>query len=254
MDRKNKSSLLYAAILIISAFLIVVAVFLLTQKNQSSFIILPEQQQQVSDQSPALGTEHNDFLQVTVDNVLSVVKTLHRPNSYLQKFVVFYDDNTAPAKTVTLVSGSGKYRVDSETVFGTSTIVSDGESVWMWHSADMNPVKVLPNETVTADDLVGIPTYEGLLSVSPDTITDADHIVLPETADQCIYVSCQEDNIVTEYWIGIESGLLLQASVSVDGDQIYNSYQESLEILSPEDEIIQHSFIFPDGMSVFSEE
>lgn len=254
MHRNNKYSVFFAAALIIIAFLFVVAVFLLTQKNQSSFITLPEQQQEVSDSSSATGTEHKDFLQVTVENVLSVVETLQRPESYVQKIVVFYDDATTPAKTVNLVSNRGKCRADSDTVSGTSTVVSDGKTVWMWHSDDMSPAKIDADSSVSMDDLIGIPTYESVLSEEPLTITDADYIVLPETADQCIYVTCQKENVLTEYWIGIESGLLLQASVSVDGIQIYNSYQESLEIVSPEDDSVQKSFVFPNGDPIFSEE
>lgn len=254
MNRKNGSSLFYAVVLIVIAFLIVVTVFVLSEKREYSFIVLPDAYADQTAKPDAAGSDQNSFVRVTVNNVLSVVETLHRPTSYRQSYVTSYGDEEQTTKTVTVLSNGRILRADTVSSIGESTVLTDGSVAWTWHSDDLNPVKVTLNGSISADDLIGIPTYESLLSVDPATLTDAEYIALRESPIQCIYVAAQENDMVMEYWIGIESGLLFQANASADGQQIYTTYQEDLEVLAPEDEIFSSSFVLPDGSDPFSAE
>lgn len=255
MERNNKSSLIYGLVLILIAFLVIVAVFLMSDRSPRSDIQLPDEAPQVTDQTNFNSVGSNGFVQITVDNVLSVVETLHRPKEYQQTVVVSYGEEPDESdEKITCVTNGAVYRADFVRNGGTETLLTDGSTAWLWHSDDKHPVSVSVNGTVTIDDLMAIPTYELLLKEDPAKIVNADYVVLQDPLVQCVYVSVEEDDILREYWIELQTGLLFQATVTNEDQTVYSVYQESFELLSPEDEIFVSAFTLPDGSAPFSVE
>lgn len=254
MNRKNNASLFRAIILIIIAFLLVVAVFLFSKRNQTSSITLPDASPEQSVPADSDGSQKPGFVQVTTDNVLAVVETLHRPSAYRQTYTVTYTEDAGHTTQKISVLINGKFlRVDTVINGGTNTVLSDGTDVWQWHTEDMRPVKIPLSAQITPDDLIGIPTYESLLSLSNSDLSRAEYVTLQQNID-CIYVASQKDNTEIEYWIDISSGLLYLAQMTVGEQIVYTVCQGSLEILTPEDETFHQNYVLPNGSIPFSAE
>ena len=255
MDQKKKRdfSPLVAAIIIILAFFFMIAVFLLSGEEQSVPITLPDgvpgQTQQQEDQQPEL----DNFLQVTPNNVQQIVRTLARPAAYHQIYTVTVAEGERKSVQIADMWINGTMlRADITSDSGLSSILSNGETAYLWHSDDNVPVEIPLNDTISPDDLLGIPTYELLLDANPAAITQASYLTVQKSALQCIYVSVQNaDGLLQEYWLDIDTGLLYKANMTLNDQLIYSAVQEELNILASEDEVFLDQFLLPDGSDPF---
>ena len=254
--KKRSSSPLIAAIIIVFAFFFMIAVFLLSGEEQSAPITLPDvlpgQAQPQQDQQPVL----DNYVQVTPDNVQQVVRTLTRPTAYHQIYTVTVSEGEKRSVQIADMWINGAMlRADITSDSSLSSILSNGESACLWHSDDNVPVEIPLNDTISPDDLLGLPTYELLLDAEPATIIQADYLSVQESVLQCIYVSVQDaTGLLQEYWIDIDTGLLYKAIMTLNNQPVYSAVQEELNILASEDEVFLNQFLLPDGSDPFSGE
>ena len=252
--KKRKTSPLIAAIVIVLAFFLMIAVFLLSGKEQSVPITLPDAAPGQTQQQDELQTELDNFVQITPDNVQQVVKTLARPTSYHQIYTVtIAEGERRSAQIVDMWTNGDMLRADITSDTGVSSILTNKKTAFLWYSDDNVPVEIPLNDTISPDDLLGLPTYELLLNDDPAFITQASYLALQESVLQCIYVSVQDtDELLKEYWIDIDTGLLYKANITLNNQLIYSAEQEELHILAPEDEAFLDQFLLPDGSAPFS--
>lgn len=255
MDRngEQKPSLLFVVVLIIIAFVLIVAVFFLSGKSTGSPIILPDHDLDQTQSPNDEISKQDSFLQVTPENVLDVVATMSRPVSYHQVYHVTLSQGERKTEQIVDIWVDGTLlRADVSSETGTSSILTSGSTAYLWHSDEDGYVSVELNDTVSVDDLLGLPTYELLLQVDPDALTDASYLVISENDIQCIYVSAAPQIAVEEeYWIDVSSGLLYQARFFSGEALIYEAVQTALERLAAGDEAFSDRFLLPDGIRPF---
>lgn len=255
-NREKRPSFLSAMILIIIAFVLIVVVFYLSGSSTDSPIILPDN---ISDQTQKPNDEiskPDNFLQVTSENVQDVVATMHRPVSYHQVCSVTITQGERTISQVVDIWVDGNLlRADVSSDTGTASVLTDGRTAYLWHSDEEGYSSVVLNDTVSVDDMLGLPTYELLLDANPAALLEASYLLLPEENTQCIYVSASSQESLSEaYWIDISSGLLYRAVFSSDGTIIYEMQQTALERLATGDEAFSDCFLLPDGVRAFSGE
>ena len=255
-DRKKRTSFLSAIILIVLAFVLIVTAFILSQKSQNASIELPSD---LNGQTPPMQNNaslNSGFLQVSPENVLTVVETLHRPSSYHQSLTLLNTEGIRSfVQGINLWMNGQFLRAVTVSDTGTETILSDRKTAYLWNENQKQPFRIDLTDSLSYDDILGLPTYETLLSSDPGSILDAEYVIIEDQLLQCIYVVTKgQDDTIEEYWIDIESGLLVQYVVSVNGQNVYYVYQETYEELSPKDEVFSDMFCLPDGSDPFLSE
>lgn len=258
MNRDRRSYKLFWAVSI-AVVLVLVILFAFLFENRSGTdresIVLPDPPSEVSVQKPTEQPPADDFVQVSADNVLSILQSMSRPSSYHQVYSVTVGvDETQALRQVELwINGS---LIHAEIFDGarTKTILTDGETAYLWYDGDTEALYVPLEQTVLPEDLMGLLSPDYLLSIAPEQITDADFLVLEDPKQvQCLYVCSQDAEYVTSrYWIDLGTGLLYKADVLELSKQVYVLKQDSFEQLAAEDEAFSDRFILPDGSTPFS--
>lgn len=257
MEQKKtaNASVLVVSVCLILVVVVLVALFVMSQPNQAQEgIVLPtDQAETVLDPVPEQGGE-DDFIQVTTDNVVPMLRSLQRPNYYSQCYeVVVGADAVQASRSVELwVSGE---LVHAEIYDGrkVKTILTDGTTAWLWYDVDLTPVSVALEGTITAEDLFGLPGFDYLLHLQQNPVVDADYLLLDEAQTQCIYVCAQSGESETErYWINLENGLLYKADALENSQLIYEVKQTYCAMLAAGDEIFYGKFLLPDGTDPFT--
>lgn len=257
-DRRSYKPFLAVSIAVLLVLVILLA-FLFENRHgkDRDAIVLPEPPAESVVQEAVEQPSADDFVQVSTDNVRSVLQSMSRPSSYHQSYTVTVgSDETQASRSIKLwVNGS---LIHAEIFDGirTKTILTDGKTAYLWYDGDTEALSVPLDETVSPEDLLGLLSPDYLLSMDPVQILDADFLVLEDPQQvQCIYVCSQDAEFVTSrYWINLDTGLLYKADVLELSKQVYVLKQDSFEQLASEDEAFSDRFLLPDGSAPFSTE
>jgi hypothetical protein len=240
--------------------IIAVLVLLLTQsggEEQRQEIVLPSAATDAATESTAPTASSSAFVQIDRDNVLMSLATLQRPDCYYQSFTVerAYDGGTA-MEQVNVWRQNDLYRIDlvPETGVG-KCYLTDGQTLYLWYTDEETATQTVLPEGWTADDLMGIPTWEDVFDLTAEDILEASTVEL-SGGETCIYIQYPgTGDDVQEYgWIGLDSGMLLQAHTVSGGDLTYRMVQTELQTLTATDAAFETCFLLPDGTAPFSEE
>lgn len=182
---------------------------------------------------------------ITPETVQEVIRTLSRPDSYQRSLTVeYFWGNGESALTSLQIWQNGalsRTEVTPPTKL-TQYNLTDGTYLYRWYGSSTSYAVLPLPEGQTDDALQRIPTYEDVLSLSQDTITDAGYEVKEELP--CIYVEVTDGSYIMRYWISISSGLLSGAEMEVDGTVVYQMASYGPVITPcPHDS----SFTLPDG-------
>ena len=263
MDDQNeeKKSLQPAAVVGIAALAvlsILLAVFINSVENsRHETITLPDASAEPSTTPQQPETTPEDvFVQISAENVQSVLAELARPSDYHQVLTLttYAGEASREQQAELWVSGAHMLiRLSDE--YAVQNYLTDGETLYLWYG-DADDVTVLPLNADTArDDLTGVPTYETLLVLPQEQIRDAQFLSFSEQNDlQCVFVECAQNDVQTLYWIALDSGLLYRYSALSDGQPFYTVQQTQLELLTADDEVFDSIFALPDGSQPFSPE
>ena len=109
-------------------------------------------------------------------------------------------------------------------------------------------------EGISVDDLSGILTYESVLDLTPDEITEAEYIQLSDQNNApCLLVSSKaEDGVVTKLWIDLTTGLLCKAEQKESDQLLYSLHQTDLVLLDATDAALNGQMLLPDGSNPFT--
>ncbi|MBQ5749653.1 MAG: hypothetical protein IIV87_05790 [Oscillospiraceae bacterium] len=194
------------------------------------------------------------FAEVNRTNVQKIIQTLARPSAYRQalEITTHSGDFTRTQTVETWRSGT---LLRAQFIFGeeVKNILTDGQTLYIWYQGENVPVSLRLDGTVSPDDLIGIPTYETILSLPIQRITEASFAPLADdNTHMCVYVASQQDGLRHNYWISLQSGLLCSQNV-IDGDEtVYSLTQTDLEVLADADEAFAGIFQLPDGTQPFA--
>ena len=259
LERKPKN---YRTPIIVGAAALAVIVVLVilfvgsAERNRRETIELPGSaaQTQPAETSSAAQTQaEDDFAQVTTGNVQSILGSLERPDAYHQTLTVTTTAGDV-SRAVTAEVWRSVHLLRAQLTDGTDTknILTDGQTLYVWYNSDQTAASMALDESVTFDDLLGIPTYESLLTLPAAQIGEAEFVTMGDSSLECVYLSCGSDNLRQLWWVGLSSGLLYRETTVQGGEQIYDAQQTQLDILVSGDEAFNDVFLLPDGTDPFA--
>ena len=117
------------------------------------------------------------------------------------------------------------------------------DTVYYWYEGSSDYLTA-PAEGGSADLAQHIPTYETVLDLDPDSITETGYEL--RGPYPCVYVAFQgEDSASVErYWISTDNGLLVSAEREINGELVYRmTAYGQVQIPCP----ATASFALPDG-------
>lgn len=248
----QKKTLLIVALIALGVIALLIAVFLIAnRKTEREAIVLPEaapvQQPQVQEpETPALA-------EVQPENIQAILASLSRPSAYYQVFTVAqFADGKSCSQTVYLWVSGALVHADIVSQEETRSILTDGKTLYLWYDDDSQPVQLRLDRETSMDDLLGIPTYETLLTLPADTITAAELQSVEDTENEgCVYVCAETDGVRQEYRVSLDSGLLIHQTMTQNGQTRYEMEQKTLERLADGDEVFSDIFTLPDGTEPF---
>jgi len=190
---------------------------------------------------------------VTVDSVQSVIATLARPVSYSREVTLetFWadageEDGRACAVTQSQVWAEGAYtRIDMTLSTGrTCHRLVAGDTLYLWYDNESEYAS-LPADGRSADVEQHIPTYEDVLGLSPEEITDAGYEQVGEVS--CIFVEVDSNAMGyrERFWVSVDNGLLVAAETWNGDSLIYR--MSGLHVTIPGE---GGAFLLPDGTDV----
>ena len=223
MDSKNR-----LAIAIAITCLIVVAMF--ASFGRSLFLVnipsvsLAQLNEDTSEggDSSAQGQDDQFWqVDVTPETVQSIVASLSRPESYYRELTVetlwsdgshstsvqFWQDGGWSHTRQILPSGAVRHDLTGE------------DTTYYWYEGSES-YRSFPADEYSADLAQHIPTYEDVLDLDKDTITQTGY----ERRDvwPCVYLQVQvSDTVVERYWISTDTGLLVSAEREQNGQLVY---------------------------------
>jgi len=247
LDQKNRALFSLAIILLIFVALLVSfgrTIF----RTQTPEVVLPniEAVQPGDNQTPgSSGTEQEQTVSVTPQTVQSVIATLERTDSYYREVLIeqFWTGGFSAVTVQTWVDhGWTRSRQQLPSGVWRSDIVGP-ETAWYWYDGT-DRYQSLPADERSADLSSRQPTYETVLDLDPDSITAAGYTTYESFP--CIYLcAADEEHAVTqEFWVSVDSGLLLCAEMRQDDAILYRmSASGAMQSPCP----AAASFQLPDG-------
>lgn len=223
MDSKNRLVIAIAITCLIvvamfasfgrSLFLVNIPSVSLAQLDSSA-----QGQNNTTDQS---GDDQLWQVDVTPETVQSIVASLARPESYYRELTVetlwdggshstsvqFWQDQSWSHTRQILPSGAVRHDL------------TGSDTTYYWYEGSEH-YRSFPADEYSADLTQHIPTYEDVLELDPDTITQTGY----ERRDvwPCVYLQVQvSDTVVERYWISTDTGLLVSAEREQSGQLVY---------------------------------
>ena len=226
---------------------IVVVVLLLVRGTvrHSGHIQLPDASTGTGDGESGGSGESGDLqvLEIRPDTVQLAIEVMERPTVYSQRVTVetFWDGGSGTESSSVYVQDS-LLRMDTALAGGSMRHLLRGPGhTYIWYD-ESTDYAVLAAGDFTADAELRIPTYEDLLALDADQITDAGYGDYEGT--YCIFASAGgEDGYETRYWIGTETGLLTACERYWEGELVYRMAASSLSV----GQVDASVFLLPDG-------
>lgn len=221
MDKKHRN--LVAVLVAVVMALALFSAFSVNWFHRTPSVILPTLTPTPS-ATAAPGTA-GDYqrVEVTTETVQRVVATLERPASYARTVTVetVGEDGAVGQTTAQVVVDGGWTQVTATLPDGRvcHTIVGE-EKRYVWYD-DQHTWQEYPAQERTADLSQRLPTYEDVLALVQSDIVDARYASSGELP--CIYVAVEEQELgyVEEYWVSVDTGLLVHAESRKGEDVFY---------------------------------
>lgn len=246
---------LVAAIGVAAALVVaLVLVFALSgSQERQEQIVLPDAsvQSPVPEQTPA---PEDSFAEITTENVQNILARLHRPTAYHQTLEVAVVGGGRTRTSVVEIWQRGNVQL-VQTLEGDvlRSCLTDGSILYLWYSDQSTVQQLTLDGTISADDLMGIPSYEVLTALKTEELLDASFLPSSEEAmPQTVYVRFDRDGLTQEYWVSVDTGLLFRQEMREGGVVVYRVRQLALEVLMDSDEALSDVFTLPDGSHPFS--
>ena len=251
MEERKRT--IYAVLVAVVVVIGLLYSFVMNLFSRTPQLNLPDPNE-VSTQEPGPGTigeEAGVTVRVEPHTVQSVIAGMSRYESYSRTIFVTYSWGDGESETVTSQVWADGTWIRTDTQFSSGmtecSIVSD-EGIWIWYPDEgQEGLFYSEQSNATADLMQHLPTYEDVLELDPENITDADYVEYDGWS--CIYVEAEQQNLgyLYRYWISINSGLLMSAETEKAGRIVYK--MTSNEVISPL-AAKDNTFVLPDGTVV----
>ena len=242
MDRRRLN---HITAVFLAAVVLVVAFMLFHSFRSPPSLVLPEEQDSSQlppdsgDQQEALGT-----VSVTPETVQTAIATLERPEQYRRSICVeqYWDDGSGSWDTSISTNGAW-IRMDRTLASGrVRHSITDGSITYIWYDSETRVFTSVADD-ITPDMEQSIPTYEDVLSLDAEQISQADYQVTG-----CIFVETapDENGYALRYWVSLDSGLLAAAEKLQNGELIYHMWETALDLAPAFD----GEFTLPNGQTL----
>lgn len=236
-----------AAVLLVSGLLLA-AVLSNIRGGRRSTITLPDGPLPVPPEQEGPPVE-DLFVEVERENIQSILASMRRPESYHQILTVTRCWHGGSSSRTVELYRSGELAFAAITGEGRDrSLLTDGQTVWLWYAGDQQVRTLSPDPSVTFDDLTGIPTYETVSSLPADSIAEAGFVTLDGAS--CLYVSARDGASEERYWVDASTRLLCRAD-ALEGDQLTYQLRQGLWEI-PDEGTLQTIFRLPDGTAIGS--
>ena len=184
---------------------------------------------------------------VTPETVQNVVATLSRTDSYYRQLTVetFWEGGSSSTPVQVWVDGGWSH---SRQVLPSGAVrhdLTDGETLYYWYEGSQQ-YETAPADGLSADLSQRLPTYETVLALDPERITDAGYEL--RGSFPCVWVEVQlEDGLREQYWVSVDNGLLISAERETEGALVYRMTAYA-QVQAPCPDTA--SFALPDGTAL----
>ena len=239
MEGRNRNILIF-----LTAVVIVTAVFssfgLQLFANPTPTITLPTPPPAEQTQPGNVGDSGGARVEVTPDTVQTVIAALNRLESYSRTVTTVLEGETSTAQ-VWVDGGWTRSELTLSTGLVVHTIVGDG-SVWRWYDGDHTAASWEADYASVDVEGARLPTYEDVLALDKETITEARYE--EKNGTPCVYVevSVPELSQIERYWVSANTGLLIAAETESGGGVVWSMTAGAPEIPAP----ASASFVLPD--------
>ncbi len=222
MEPRNRTIIVLAIVLLIAG-----AMF--TSFGRSLFalntpeVVLPDASLVPGDSSGS-GSSSELYQQVSVSpqTAPAVVATLSRPDSYYRELTVetIWEGGSSSTQVQVWTDGGWTH---SRQVRPSGVIRHDltgSDTLYYWYEGSSR-YETAPADERSSDLAQHIPTYETVVELSPEEITDAGYELRGDLP--CIFVEVQspDSGLITRYWVSVDSGLLVSAETLEDDQVVY---------------------------------
>ena len=253
---KNKKTAAIVGIAALAVISILIALFVSSaENNRREAITLPEApvtDTGVPEDSAAQPEEL--FVQISTENVQSVLSALSRPAFYHQALTLTtYTPDQARVQQAELWVAGELLRITLTDDFETKSYLTDGQMLYIWYGDSDTSAKLALNGELDRAGLTGVPTYETLLALPRTALEDAQYLTLPDANElQCVFVQAAQGGVQTRCWVSLDSGLLYRYAALRDAEVFYTVQQTQLDLLAEGDESLADVFTLPDGTAPFA--
>ena len=196
------------------------------------------------------------FTEISTANVQTIIEGLSRPEHYHQTLSVSAEfEGSIRNQTAEVWKSGDVYRISIEETSGTRNVLTDGQTLYLWYTGDQSASEIRLDSSVSADDLIGVPTYEQILSLPKSQIEEANFVVLPELENEsCVFISTKLDDTADYYWVSLSSGLLCRQTSLYQNAPLRSTLQTAFTTLSAEDSNLRSQLQLPDGTTPFAKQ
>ncbi len=244
MDKRHQTLLaaLVAAVMTVALF----SAFSISLFHKTPAVILPTLTPAPVTSLPPDGSgEDYQRVEVTIDTVQQVVATLKRPESYARTITVETQGaDGAFGVTTTAVTVDGGWTQTEATLPDgrvCHSLIGEGKR-YVWYGRETHWMEYGASDR-SADLSQRLPTYEDVLGADPKRIVSAQYAM--SGALPCVYIAVEEESLgyLESYWVSVDTGLLVYAESSKDGEVFYRMSGYTVEAPATPG----HSFSLPDG-------
>lgn len=247
MEQKNRAVFSLAVILLIFCALLVSfgrSLFSLDTPD----VVLPDVGSSSAGETGTPGQSgplSDQAVAVTPKTVQSVIATLERSDSYYREMTIeqFWGDSSDTTTIQVWMDGDWSHiRQLLPNGAGRHDLVGP-ETVYYWYDGSSR-YETTPADSQSSDLAQRLPTYEMVLDLPPESITDAGYQLLQDSP--CVYVEAENEEFSTtkRYWVSVDSGLLVCAE-TLHGENLLYRMTAFTPIQSPCP--ASASFELPDG-------
>lgn len=209
-------------------------------------VVLPTSSAGLGNGSASTGPDQSYLrVEVTPQTVAGVVATLARPESYYRELTVetFWPEGSSFSQVQTWQDG-GWSHVRQTMPSGVVRHDLTGEGVLYYWYDGFQSYGQTPADERSSDLAQHIPTYETVLELEPDEITDAGYELRGDLPCILIEVQRSGSGLLQRFWVSVNNGLLVSAESEQDGQLVYRMTAYSpVQSPCPPDA----SFTLPDG-------
>ena len=222
MDSRNRKIIVLAIVLLIAGAMVASFGRSLFALNTPE-VVLPDSSAVPGDPAGSGSSwEQDQPVSVTPETAPAVVATLARPDSYYRELTVatFWEGGSSTTQVQVWADGGWTH---SRQVRPSGVIRHDltgADTLYYWYEGSAR-YETAPADERSSDLAQHIPTYETVTSLSPREITAAGYELRGDLP--CIFVEVQPEDsrLVYQYWISVDSGLLVSAETLEDGALAY---------------------------------